>query len=69
MSQKTVTISRLMDIVPPGTVDPTPFVYDKMLYTMAGLQAMALLTNVLMPDFKSSPAGTPPFAGVITTGH
>eukprot|EP00947_MAST-08B_sp_MAST-8B-sp1_P001349 g1349.t1 len=48
VQQKTVTINRLMELVPPGTVDPTPFVYDKTLLAMAGLQAMAFLCNVAM---------------------
>ena len=48
VEQKTVTINRLMELVPPGTVDPTPFVYDKTLLAMAGLQAMAFLCNAAM---------------------
>eukprot|EP01046_Picozoa_sp_COSAG06_P010075 COSAG06_NODE_542_length_14469_cov_39.223591_9_plen_154_part_00 len=30
---KTVTINRLMELVPEGTPDPTPFVYDRTMYT------------------------------------
>ena len=30
---KTVTINRLMELVPAGTPDPTPFVYDRTMYT------------------------------------
>lgn len=26
-----------MEIAPEGTVDPTPFIYDTTMYTMAGL--------------------------------
>ena len=26
-----------MEIMPTGTIDPTPFIYDTTLYTMAGL--------------------------------
>ena len=41
----TVTISRLMEIAPPGTIDPTPFLYDNCLILLAGIQTTALLTN------------------------
>lgn len=34
---KTLTISKLMTIMPPGTVDPSPFIYNGTMYTMAGL--------------------------------
>ena len=33
---KTVTIARLMDIAPAGTVDPTPFLYDTTCFAAAG---------------------------------
>ena len=45
IDQKTVTISRLMELAPPGTVDPTPFLYDNSLILLAGIQTTALLTN------------------------
>ena len=37
MEAKTLTISKLMTIMPPGTVDPSPFIYNNTMYTMAGL--------------------------------
>lgn len=40
---KTVTVTRLMELVPIGTLDPTLHVYDEMLYVMAGLQAVAFI--------------------------
>jgi MFS family permease len=45
LEAKTVTIARLMELMPPGTVDPTPFVYDNTLYLCAALQATAFVTN------------------------
>ena len=33
---KTLTISKLMTIMPPGTVDPSPFIYNNTMFTMAG---------------------------------
>jgi len=48
IEQKTVTVPRLMEIAPPGTIDPSPFVYDTSMYLMCGLTGLALLTNQLI---------------------
>lgn len=45
---KTVTISKLMEIVPAGTVDPTPSLYNQTMYLMAGLLIVAFVLNFLM---------------------
>jgi MFS family permease len=42
---KTITINKLMQIVPDGTIDPTPFLYTPTMYTAAGLLAVALAVN------------------------
>lgn len=46
VATKTVTINKLMEIVPPGTVDPTPEIYNITMYAMAGLLALAFLANM-----------------------
>jgi len=38
---KTLTLSKLMTIMPPGTVDPSPFLYNNTMYTMAALVSTA----------------------------
>ncbi|HZL93974.1 MAG TPA: hypothetical protein VFB99_10030, partial [Vicinamibacterales bacterium] len=48
MAQQTVTIGKLMEIAPPGTVDPTPSLYNLTMYLMAALLAIALVANALM---------------------
>ena len=48
ISQQTVTIAKLMEIAPPGTVDPTPNLYNFTMYLMAALLAIALVANALM---------------------
>ena len=48
VSQQTVTIAKLMEIAPPGTVDPTPSLYNLTMYLMAALLAIALVANALM---------------------
>jgi MFS family permease len=48
MAQQTVTIAKLMEIAPAGTVDPTPSLYNLTMYLMAALLAIALVANALM---------------------
>lgn len=48
VEQKTVTIARLMEIAPPGTVDPTSSLYNTTMILMAALLAVALVSNALM---------------------
>jgi MFS family permease len=48
VAAKTVTIAKLMEIAPAGTVDPTPSLYNATMYLMAGLLFLALIANALM---------------------
>jgi len=45
---KTLTISKLMTIMPPGTVDPSPFLYNNTMYTMAGLAGLGAMLHFLV---------------------
>ena len=45
---KTVTISKLMEIAPEGTVDPTPSLYNTTMYAMAFLLIIAFFSNLLI---------------------
>jgi hypothetical protein len=47
-AQQTVTIAKLMEIAPSGTVDPTSGLYNVTMYLMAALLAIALVCNALM---------------------
>ena len=40
VAAKTVTIPRLLEIAPQGTLDPSPFIYNSTLYTMVRLVRM-----------------------------
>jgi hypothetical protein len=42
---KTITIGRLMEIVPPDILDPTPYLYDTTCYAAAGLMAVSFIAN------------------------
>ncbi|MEQ8232002.1 MAG: MFS transporter, partial [Gammaproteobacteria bacterium] len=48
VAANTVTIAKLMELVPPGTPNPTPGLYNETMYLMAGLLALALVANALM---------------------
>jgi len=43
---KTITIEKLMELAPQGTVDPTPFLYDSTCYVAAALMSLAALSNL-----------------------
>lgn len=45
---KTLTISKLMSIMPSGTIDPSPFLYNNTLYTMAGLVTCASVLHLMV---------------------
>ena len=53
METNTVTIAKLMEIVPAGTSDPTPHLYDTTMYAMAGLLGVAFISNLLMRPVDS----------------
>lgn len=48
------TISRLMEIAPAGTIDPTPFLYDTTCYFAAGLIAVSALANMAIRPLNVS---------------
>ncbi|MGV3590533.1 MAG: MFS transporter, partial [Gammaproteobacteria bacterium] len=48
VAAQTVTIARLMEIAPPGTLNPTSGVYNNTMYLMAGLLAIGFVANALM---------------------
>lgn len=50
---KTVSVARLMEVVPEGTADPTPSLYNTTMYVMAALLIAALVSNLLMRPVNS----------------
>lgn len=48
VAQNSVTIARLMEIAPAGTIDPTSGLYNSTMVLMAALLAIALVANALM---------------------
>ena len=45
---KTVTVAKLMEIAPAGTVDPTPSLYNTTMYAMAALLVIAFFANLFI---------------------
>lgn len=48
VAQNSVTLSRLMEIAPAGTTDPTSSIYNSTMILMAMLLGIALIANALM---------------------
>jgi len=53
MDAKTLTISKLMTIMPPGTLDPSPFIYNNTMFTMAGLVSVGAALHLLVKPVDS----------------
>lgn len=48
VARKSVTLAKLMEIAPPGTIDPSSTLYNSTMYLMAALLAAALVANLLV---------------------
>ena len=53
VAQNSVTISRLMEIAPTGTSDPTSGIYNSTMVLMAMLLGIALVANAMMRPVDS----------------
>jgi hypothetical protein len=53
IAAKTVTLAKLMEIAPQGTINPACTLYNSTMYLMAGLLAIALIANLLMRPVDS----------------
>jgi len=64
VAQNTVSLASLMELAPPGTVNPTSTLYNSTMYLMAGLLGVALAANWLIkpppPSARLTPAGQRP---------
>jgi MFS family permease len=59
---KVVTMQKLLEIAPAGTLDPTPYMYNEVMIGMAGLQLLAIASNsrvrLLRPPPSDDERGT-----------
>lgn len=51
---KTVTLPKLMELAPPGTIDPSATLYNSTMFVMAALLAIALAANALIRPVDAS---------------
>jgi len=50
---KTVTVAKLMELAPAGTVDPSATIYNSTMVVMAGLLVVALVANLMVGPVDS----------------
>ena len=48
VAANTVTVAKLMEIAPAGTIDPTSSLYNTTMYAMAGLLVIAFIANLMV---------------------
>lgn len=53
LAAKTLSISKLMALVPPGTLDPTPHLYDTTMYSLGGIMTCAVIAHGLVRPVKT----------------
>eukprot|EP01031_Cornospumella_fuschlensis_P030479 gene30479-36838_t len=56
LATKTITISKLLTVCPPGTLDPSPHLYDSTMYTLGGLMVVAMLSHSMVKPTIVVPA-------------
>jgi hypothetical protein len=65
---KTLTISKLLSLAPATTPDPTPYIYDSTMYTMAGLVCVAGVSHNLIRPVDTALFKEEPGVVIDTTG-
>ena len=45
LAAKSLSISKLLALAPPGTIDPTPHLYDSTMFALSGLMAVAVVAH------------------------
>ena len=56
VQSKVVTIPRLLEILPAGTLDPTPLLYNSCLLTCAGLLSAGVIFNACIHPIQQKQA-------------
>ena len=58
IAAKTLTINKLLVLCPPGTIDPTPHLYDSTMYAMGALMTVGVLSHYMVRPIKALPLPT-----------
>ena len=53
VAAKTVTVARLLELAPPGTIDPSTSIYNSTMYAMAALLVIAFVANMAVRPVES----------------
>eukprot|EP01038_Epipyxis_sp_PR26KG_P008254 gene8254-11169_t len=53
LAAKTLSINKLLLLTPPGTLDPTPHLYDTTMFTLGGLMTVAVVAHSLVKPIAS----------------
>jgi hypothetical protein len=68
LASKTLSISKLLLISPPGTVDPSPYLYNDTMYALAGMMAVAYLSHSMVRPVAALPAAVASAVNTATNG-
>jgi hypothetical protein len=68
LASKTLSISKLLLISPPGTVDPSPYLYNDTMYALAGMMAVAYLSHSMVRPVAALPAVVTSAVNTATNG-
>lgn len=52
LASKILSIGKLLALAPPGTLDPTPHLYDTTMYTLSGLMVASVIAHGLVKPMK-----------------
>ena len=52
---KTLTINKALALAPPGTIDPTPHLYDTTMYTLGGLMIVSVISHYMIKPMPTVP--------------
>jgi hypothetical protein len=68
LASKTLSISKLLLISPPGTLDPSPHLYNDTMYALAGMMAVAYLSHSMVRPVAALPAAVASAVNTATNG-
>ncbi len=64
LASKALSISKLLVLAPPGTLDPTPHLYDSTMYALSGMMVMAFVAQGMVRPLAPLAAGAAEVAAV-----
>ena len=64
LATKALSISKLLVLAPPGTLDPTPHLYDSTMYALSGMMVMAFVAQGLVRPLAPLVVGASEVAAV-----